>query len=60
MLPFLPSDLEEIEDLFGGGPWPYGVEPNRKVLESLVTPLYDQAMIARKIPLEELFPAIWE
>ncbi|KUL89313.1 hypothetical protein ZTR_03747 [Talaromyces verruculosus] len=56
MLPFLPSDLKEIEDLFGGDPWPYGVEPNRKVLESLVTFLYDQAMIAQKVPLEELFP----
>lgn len=56
MLPFLPSDLEEIEGLFGGDPWPYGVEPNRKVMESLITFLYDQAMIARKVPLEELFP----
>lgn len=54
MLPFLPSDLEEIQDLFHSDPWPYGVEPNRKVLESLVTSLYDQAMIARKVPLEEL------
>lgn len=60
MLPFLPSDLKEIEDLFGGDPWPYGVEPNRKVLESLVTFLYDQAMIARKVPLEELFPIACE
>lgn len=58
MLPFLPSDLEEIEQLFGGDPWPYGVEPNRKTLEALVAFLYDQAMISRKIPLEELFATV--
>lgn len=60
MLPFLPSDLKEIEELFGGDPWPYGVEPNRTVLESLVSFLYDQAMIERKIPLEELFTIDYE
>ncbi|KIW15779.1 hypothetical protein PV08_05829 [Exophiala spinifera] len=55
MLPFLPADLEEIDQLFGGDPWPYGIEPNRKSLEALVTYLYDQAMVDRKIPLQELF-----
>lgn len=58
MLPFLPSDVEEIEQLFGGDPWLYGLEPNRKSLEALVTYLYDQAMIDRKIPLQELFAPI--
>lgn len=56
MLPFLSSDLEEIEQLFGGDPWPYGIESNRTVLEALVNLLYDQAMISRRISLEELFP----
>jgi 4,5-dihydroxyphthalate decarboxylase len=56
MLPFLSSDLDEIERLFGGDPWPYGIESNRTVLEELVNLLYDQAMISRRVPLEELFP----
>jgi len=55
MLPWLPSDLDEIEDVFGGDPWPYGVEPNRKTLAALVEFLHDQGMIDRVIPLEELF-----
>ncbi|KAJ9295623.1 hypothetical protein DTO217A2_9007 [Paecilomyces variotii] len=58
MLPFLQSDLEEIEQLFGGDPWPYGLEKNRKTLEAAVSYLYEQAMISRKIPIEELFATI--
>lgn len=55
MLPFLPSYLEEINDIFDGDSWPYGLEANRKPLEALVTYLEDQAMI----PLEELFAPIY-
>lgn len=60
MLPFLSSDLDEIKHLFGGDSWPYGIEPNRKVLETLVNLLYDQAMISRRVSLEELFPVSCE
>ncbi|OKL58796.1 hypothetical protein UA08_05861 [Talaromyces atroroseus] len=55
MLPFMQSNIQEIDELFGGDPWPYGLEANRKTLEALVSFLYDQAMIPRKVPLEELF-----
>jgi 4,5-dihydroxyphthalate decarboxylase len=58
MLPFMPSDLEDIDQMFGGDPWPYGVEANRKPLEALVSYLYEQGMIARRIPLEELFAPV--
>ena len=36
MLPWLPDDVQEIDDVFGGDCWPYGVEPNRPTLEALV------------------------
>ncbi|HEV8020295.1 MAG TPA: hypothetical protein VGP41_03460 [Candidatus Lustribacter sp.] len=55
MLPWLIDDVEEIGRVFGGDPWPYGVEPNRVTLEALVTYLHEQHMISRKIPIEELF-----
>jgi 4,5-dihydroxyphthalate decarboxylase len=55
MLPWMIDDLEEIERVFGGDPWPYGVEPNRVTLEALVTYLVEQNMIARTVPIEELF-----
>ena len=25
MLPWMAADLEEIDDVFGGDPWPYGI-----------------------------------
>ncbi len=55
MLPWMADDLEEIHDVFGEDPWPYGIEPNRPTLEALVTYMHDQAMIAKPMPLDELF-----
>jgi len=60
MLPWMASDLEEIDRVFGGDPWPYGIEPNRPTLEALVTYLHDQGLIANRIPLEDLFEPIFE
>jgi 4,5-dihydroxyphthalate decarboxylase len=55
MLPWLPDDIDEIYDVFGGDPWPYGLEPNRPTLEALITYLVDQGLVAKAMPLEELF-----
>ena len=55
MLPWLPADMEEIDDLFGGDCWPYGVEPNRPTIEALVTYMAEQGLIPAKIPIEKLF-----
>ena len=55
MLPWLGSDLDEIAEIFDGDPWPYGIEPNRPTLEALVQYLAEQDVIARKLPIEELF-----
>ncbi len=55
MLPWLPDDIEEIDELFGGDCWPYGVEPNRPTLEALVGYMAEQGLIAEPIPVEKLF-----
>jgi 4,5-dihydroxyphthalate decarboxylase len=55
MLPWLQAEIEEIDDLFGGDPWPYGIEPNRATLEALVRYMVEQHFIAKPIPLEDLF-----
>lgn len=55
MLPWLPDDVKEIDDVFGGDCWPYGVEPNRPTLEALVTYMVEQGLIPEKIPIEKLF-----
>ena len=55
MLPWLPDDIEEIDEFFGGDCWPYGVEPNRPTLEALVNYMAEQGLIAEPIPIEKLF-----
>ena len=55
MLPFLPADLDEIADVFGGDPWPYGIEANRPTLEAEVQYMVEQDYIAEAIPIEDLF-----
>jgi 4,5-dihydroxyphthalate decarboxylase len=58
MLPWLLSEIEEIDEVFGGDAWPYGVELNRPTLEALVQYMVEQHFIARPIPIEELFVPI--
>jgi len=55
MLPWLADDLDELREVFGEDPWPYGIEASRPTLEALVTYMAEQAMIARPMPIEELF-----
>ena len=55
MLPWLKADMEEIDEVFGGDPWPYGIEPNRPTLETMVAYMVEQSYIAEPIALEDLF-----
>lgn len=55
MLPWMTADLDEIDEVFGGDPWPYGIEPNRPTLEAMMTYLHDQHIIKEKLPIETLF-----
>jgi 4,5-dihydroxyphthalate decarboxylase len=59
MVPWLPRDVDEIFEFFDGDPWPYGVDENRPTLEALVTYLCDQNLIAKPVPLEDLFAPIY-
>ena len=58
MLPWLPDDLDEIDEVFGGDCWPYGIEPNRPTLEAMMRFMVDQGLIAKTIPIEDLFVPI--
>ncbi len=59
MLPGLPAELDEIDDVFGGDPWPYGIEPNRPTLEALVRYMAEQSLIKAPIPVQDLFVPIY-
>jgi 4,5-dihydroxyphthalate decarboxylase len=58
MLPWLIDDVEEIDEVFGGDAFPYGLAANRATLQALVAYMVEQHFIARAIPLEELFVPI--
>jgi 4,5-dihydroxyphthalate decarboxylase len=55
MLPWLLAEIEEIDAVFGGDAWPYGIAANRATLEALVQYMVEQHFIARPIQIEDLF-----
>ncbi len=58
MLPWMAAEIDEIQDVFGGDPWPYGLEANQPTLTALVQYLADQALIEKPVPVESLFAPI--
>jgi 4,5-dihydroxyphthalate decarboxylase len=58
MLPWLGEQLEEIQTLFGGDPWAYGIEANRKALESFSRYLVADGLLQAPMTPEEVFVPI--
>ena len=58
MLPWMFEDLEEMDRVFEGDPWVYGLEPNRHILNTLMGYLVEQGLMERAVPLEELFASV--
>jgi 4,5-dihydroxyphthalate decarboxylase len=55
MLPWLADDVEEIDALFGKNPWAYGLDANRKTLETLIQYMEEQGVIASRPRVDDLF-----
>ena len=60
MLPWLYGDLDEIDEVYAGDPWPYGVSANRAAIEALIRFMAEQGMIAREMAAEDLFVPVDE
>lgn len=58
MLPWLMAEIEEIDAVFGGDAWPYGIAANRPTLSALVDYMVEQHFIAAPVSLEELFAPV--
>jgi 4,5-dihydroxyphthalate decarboxylase len=54
-LPWTSAEYEDTRDLMTADYWPYGVEPNRKNLETLHGYLFEQGLIKQRLDLDELF-----
>jgi 4,5-dihydroxyphthalate decarboxylase len=57
-LPWLAHDIDEIDELFGGDPFCYGVEANRRSLTALARYLQDQGFIDRPIDVDAIFAPV--
>lgn len=49
------AHADAIAELFGGDPWPYGIEPNRTTLEAFLGMCHEQRLTERLLTPEELF-----
>ncbi|MGH9183936.1 MAG: ABC transporter substrate-binding protein [Acidimicrobiales bacterium] len=54
-LPWLEAFLQEVDELFGGDAFPYGVPRNRQVIEAACRYSYEQGLSPRVVAAEELF-----
>ena len=54
-LPWYGQELEETQKVMGQNFWPYGMEANRKTLDTLFRYSYEQKLSSRQLTINELF-----
>ena len=57
-LPWMHAALEEVDELFGGDPYPYGVDRNRAALEMLAGFLVEQRFVPEAPSIDAMFAPI--
>lgn len=55
MVPWLVAEIEQTRREMGEDWWPYGLEPNRKALETFLRYHHEQGLSKRRFQPEELF-----
>jgi len=55
-LPWVPQLAAECTALLDGDPWPYGVAPNRRTLETFLRYGFEQGVTDRLLTIDDLFP----
>jgi 4,5-dihydroxyphthalate decarboxylase len=55
MLPWLQDHMREIHDVLGEGYWDYGLERNRRTLETFARYSHEQGLAASIYRLDEMF-----
>ena len=56
-----PTPVDEVYrrvmDITGRDPLPYGIEPNRAMLQEVIDSALEQKVLTAPVTIEELFPA---
>jgi 4,5-dihydroxyphthalate decarboxylase len=55
-LAWLPTYARKMRDMFGGDPYPYGIEENRATWEQMALYTHQQGIAHRQFKPEEIFP----
>jgi 4,5-dihydroxyphthalate decarboxylase len=55
-LPWISDAARSAQAMMGQDFWPYGIEHNRKTLQTFVDFAYEQGVCHRRVEIEELFP----
>jgi len=58
MVPWLGDEIAEIDELFGGDPYPYGLDANRAGLETFIRYLAEQGYLPAPVSPDMLFAAV--
>lgn len=58
MLPWLADHMAETERVMGSETWTYGIEPNRKVIDTMCRYSQEQGMIEAPMRTEEIFAPV--
>jgi 4,5-dihydroxyphthalate decarboxylase len=56
-LPWLPAYARRMADLFGGDPFPYGVDALRRTVDQLLSYAHQQGIAHRPATADDVFPA---
>ena len=57
-LPFLGAAVAEIDELFAGDPWAYGLAANRKTIDALGRYLHEQNFVPAPIAIDDYFAPV--
>jgi 4,5-dihydroxyphthalate decarboxylase len=55
-LAWLPTYARKMRDMFGGDPFPYGIDENRKTFEQLALYTHQQGIAHRLMDVDDMFP----
>ena len=51
----MTDDMDEMEQVFGADPWPYGIEPNRPTLEAFFQYAHEQGVAKKSLSMADVF-----
>jgi 4,5-dihydroxyphthalate decarboxylase len=57
-LPWVEAEFRATQSVLGKDIWPYGLEENRKAIETLCRYLHEQGFTGRQMQIKELFAAL--